>query len=152
MCVQLLQPTWAARPDGSKQLERDGTMLLEFANANPSPAGAPQTAGATNRTYNWGSKMVFALSANELGNILSGEVDKAERGITLWHDPAKLGKQEPKKKLSINRLPDGALQFQVGNGTESVSVPVSKAEFEVFKSIANYAIPRLLGFNELFSS
>ncbi len=32
------------------------------------------------------------------------------------------------------------------------AVPVTKAELEVFKSLANYAIPRLLGFDAVFSS
>lgn len=32
------------------------------------------------------------------------------------------------------------------------AVPVTRAELEVFKSLANYAIPRLLGFDAVFSS
>ncbi|KAG2500995.1 hypothetical protein HYH03_000817 [Edaphochlamys debaryana] len=148
MAVRLIPPTFVASPNGSYQfVDRDGTMLLEFANANSS---GPVSPGA-NRTYNWGNKVTFALSATELGNILASDLGASKEGLTLFHDPVKLGKTgEPLKKLNIKAFPDGNINMAVTAGPDNVSVIVSKAEFEIFKSVAHFAIPRLFGFDKLF--
>ncbi|KAG2435106.1 hypothetical protein HXX76_007191 [Chlamydomonas incerta] len=153
MCVRLLPPTFSKTQAG-KVLERDGTMLLEFATANAAAAGAGNgPAGNVNRTYNWSNKVTFALSPVELGNILAGDAVASEKGLVLWHDPAKLGKTgEAMKKLSLKQLPDGNISFNMNAGPENISVPVTKGEFEVIKSVAQFAIPRLLGFDAVFSS
>nr|BAF46291.1 transcription regulator Pbf-2 [Chlamydomonas reinhardtii] len=151
MCLRLLPPTFAKAQAG-KVLERDGTMLLEFATANAAAPGAGNgPAGNVNRTYNWGNKVTFALSPVELGNILAGDAVASDKGLVLWHDPAKLGKTgEPIKKLSLKQLPDGNISFNLTAGPENFSVPVTKGEFEVIKSVAQFAIPRLLGFDAVF--
>ncbi|KAG2428607.1 hypothetical protein HYH02_014309 [Chlamydomonas schloesseri] len=153
MCVRLLPPTFSKSQAG-KVLERDGTMLLEFATANAAAAGAGNgPAGNVNRTYNWSSKVTFALSPVELGNILAGDAVASDKGLVLWHDPAKLGKTgEPIKKLSLKQLPDGNISFNLNAGADNINVPVTKGEFEVIKSVAHFAIPRLLGFGEVFGS
>jgi hypothetical protein len=195
----------------------------------------------------------FALSVNEMGNILAGDYTETNP-LTMWHDPSKLGKDEvrqrtparpapccvrlrrsyvravvlgygqgprgrqrvwgggatpemllrrcpsaqPKKKLVLKRLPDGATSFSLNFGPQNMSVAVrlrrapwlgtagphlmrvlacalsrssrrnsprmpmlyarlpprlqvSKGEFEVFRSIASYAIPRLLGFDRVLN-
>ncbi|GLC34574.1 hypothetical protein PLESTB_001246700 [Pleodorina starrii] len=154
MAVRLIPPAFTTSDSGYRVLDRDGVMLLEFANANAGygpPASAPPRAGGINRTYNWGAKMTFALTPVEMGEVLAG--DKiAGGGLTLYHDPAKLGRTgEPTKKLTLKQMPDGNISFNISAGPDYIQVPVSKAEFEVLKSVAHYAIPRLLGFDTAFA-
>jgi hypothetical protein len=54
------------------------------------------------------------------------------------------------KRLTLKQMQDGAISFSLTAGSDSISVPVSRGEFEVLKSLAHFAIPRLLGFDEIF--
>ncbi|GIL72140.1 hypothetical protein Vretimale_455 [Volvox reticuliferus] len=152
MAVRLLPPIFTSE-NGYKTRNRDGVMLLEFASANPGqqPNGGPPPAGGINRTYNWANKVSFALSPVELGNILAGDAIGTEKGLVMFHDPAKTGKVgEPVKRLTLKQMQDGAISFSLNAGHDNVSVPVTKGEFEVLKSLAQFAIPRLMGFDAVF--
>ncbi|GLI64103.1 hypothetical protein VaNZ11_007277 [Volvox africanus] len=152
MAVRLLPPIFTSE-NGYKILNRDGVMLLEFASANPGQQanGGPPPAGGINRTYNWTNKVSFALSPVELGNILAGDAIGTETGLVMFHDPAKTGKVgEPVKRLTLKQMKDGAISFSLSAGHDNISVPVTKGEFEVLKSLAQFAIPRLLGFDVVF--
>jgi hypothetical protein len=63
------------------------------------------------------------------------------------------------KKLSIVPMKDGKGYFftltvsdKVENTNDSLSLPVSFAELAVIRSLIDYSIPKLLGFDELFAN
>jgi len=151
MQVSLIPPTFSGSNKGNSYVSREGTMLLEFANANQN--AAPQGPGA-NRTYSWDQKVTFALSALELGSVLSDD----GKGVEFYHDPGKGTPNEGsiRKTLKLQHNQDGSFFLSVSynnNSTstrQNVSVPISRAEMTVLRSLMNYAIPRLMGFDATF--
>jgi len=144
LCVMPRMPTWQERA-GDWVIEREGKIQLEFAPSVPN-----QT-----RVYDWSKKQIFHLSVTELGEIMTS----AERGLDLFHDPGMKSNTQGfvTKTLSVSPTADKKGYFFTIQSTkrgddvskERIFVQVSHAEFAVMKSIFNYSIPYLLGFNEI---
>ena len=124
------------------RLDRQGTLLCEFAPA------------AGERKYDWESKQTFALSADELGDLLAMDAFKDD-GVSFFHDPNMGGQDQGlvQKSLKVNPSPDGkALFFTLdvksgGAPGARISVPVSKGEFAVLSSLVHSVLPSLLGWD-----
>lgn len=156
MCLKVIKPTWEVSSNGMQSISRAGVILLEFAAGGGGQGGQ---AGYGSRSYDWSAKQSLALNAAELGNILASQPNA---DVQIYHDPNKGTAQEGQtsKQLKIQPSPDGKggymFNFQVKDGNIPsgqffIVVPVTAGEMVVIKSIANYALPRLLGFDELFN-
>jgi hypothetical protein len=109
------------------------------------------------REYDWSKKGVFLLAAAECGELLL--LDKTVPGLEFFHDPnmgsATAG--QITKKLKITTAPDGKgvyINLNVNDkstSSTSYAVPVSWGELQVFKSIADYSIPKMLGFDKVYT-
>jgi hypothetical protein len=67
-------PIYKVLSKGSKAIERDGSLLLEFA---PISGNAP-------REYDWSRKQYFSLNVAEMGELIA--IDKTQ-GLEFFHDP-----------------------------------------------------------------
>jgi hypothetical protein len=77
----VIKPTWERTATGSGlKIARDGTVLLEFANARGE------------RDYDWEGKEAFALSAVECGDVLEALEGGGDK--QFFHDPNKMGSGE----------------------------------------------------------
>ena len=91
----------------------------------------------------------------ELGELLAFKAAgmSAESSLSWTHDPNKGGADEGKvmKSLRISLAPDGRAVFlnvgQTGGASAKVNVSLTLGEFQVLCCVAEYAIPRLLGFD-----
>ncbi|KAG7673446.1 hypothetical protein Ndes2526B_g03107 [Nannochloris sp. 'desiccata'] len=146
MTVKVIKPTWERTPTGSGlKIARDGTLLLEFANSRGE------------REYDWENKETFALSAVECAEILELAESGGEK--QFFHDPNKFGSGEGTitKNLRISPARDTGFFFSLsvnnkiaGNQVKYDTV-VSPGELRVIRTIMNFAIPRILGFDEVFA-
>lgn len=130
MGLKVIKPTWERVPTGSGlKIARDGTILLEFANARGE------------RDYDWEGKETFALSATECGEVLAA----VEAGIekSFFHDPNKMGSGEGSITKSLRLAPAREsgyfFSLSVNNkmaGTQTkFDTIVSPAELRVIRSI-----------------
>jgi hypothetical protein len=69
-----IMPTCKVLSKGSKAIERDGSLLLEF---TPITGNAP-------REYDWSRKQYFSLNVAEMGELIA--IDKTQ-GLEFFHDP-----------------------------------------------------------------
>jgi len=142
--VSPIRPSWRQLEEGSMAIDKPGVIFLEFAPA------------AGERNYDWSRKMTFAMNATEVGTILETPSQKLE----FFHDPGKGGSGEGSvsKVLRVEPTPDGNGYFfsitmsdKAAASKSSLSIPVSLGEFGVLKSLFNYSLPHLLGFDEVFN-
>lgn len=141
--VDPILPTFTKMDSGHFRVERKGCILLTFWPA------------VGERKYDWGKKQVFALSATEVGSLISmGSKDSSE----FFHDPSMKSSNagQVRKSLSIKAVPDGTGYFvslNVVNNltkiTERFVVPVTTAEFMVMKTACSYALPHIMGWHRL---
>ncbi|EFJ15931.1 hypothetical protein SELMODRAFT_84708 [Selaginella moellendorffii] len=140
--MRLIKPTFKISDSGDAILSREGTVMLEFA---PS---------ISQRQYDWGKKQVlFALSVSELGQILALTPSES---LEFFHDP-NMGKSDAgmvRKSLKIEPTTDRNGFFfglTVANKVEKaearLNIPISKGEFAIIRSAANYALPYLMGWH-----
>lgn len=144
LSVKPIPPTFENKSKKSRIIQREGTILFEFAPVGQSP-----------REYNWDAKTLFSMDATECGAFLTFDTSK---GVEFTHDP-RMGTPEAgqtMKKLSINASPDGKgvfLKLQCNDkekGRSDSAVMLTWAELEVVKSIMRYSIPFLLGIDRIF--
>mmetsp|Transcript_16164 Transcript_16164/g.35006 ORF Transcript_16164/g.35006 Transcript_16164/m.35006 type:complete len:247 (-) Transcript_16164:850-1590(-) len=150
MRVKLIPPTWqqSAKSAAALSVAKEGALLLEFASVKQ---GADQPAAYGARQYNWDNgKVVIALKVTEIGSILAGD-----QKVEIYHDPKKGGSGAGtiSKRLSLLTNADGSklitvTQSDKSGAKTSISVPVSTAEFEVLRTLGQFAIPKLLGFSD----
>ncbi|MEW5304859.1 MAG: hypothetical protein WDW36_007440 [Sanguina aurantia] len=163
LCVSLHEPAWAAVPGKADdaRLDRAGDMRLEFAiPSGGSDAGGGRPRMGQARAYGWDNKIQFAMSATELGTMVCGiGLEPGGAGIDFQHDP-NMGTPQAGviyKNLKIKRNPDSSVFVTLNQRdkatasgaptTQNISVNLSPGEFQVFKSLASFAIPRLLGWD-----
>ena len=137
---------------GRSVLKRAGGILFELANAT-----AP-------RQYDWGNKSSFMLSATEAAELADRMA--ANSGCSFFHDPGAgtSARGATNKKFVVEPMPDGSGGLFVnvsvtskssGNdgGAKSFhSVPVSYGESAAIRHLIVYLVPRLMGFDELFTA
>lgn len=146
MSLKLIKPSWEKTAAGSGlRVGRNGTLLLEFA------------ASKGEREYDWESKEMFGLSAVECGEIL--EAVSANREQSLFHDPGKMGSEEGvvTKSLRVSPARETGYFFsltvnnKIAGGTSKFDTIISPGELRVIRTLMEFAIPRLLGFDEVFA-
>ncbi|CAL8463140.1 g2674 [Coccomyxa elongata] len=149
------KPRWVESQDGSISLDRAGSLIVEFAPVAP---GSGTNVG--NRSYQWDKKQTFALSPVELAGI----VESATTGKSmkeLFHDPNKGGTDSGKiaKTLSLQRFDQGQdwyLQLAVKDSASkensaTMGLPISGSELYTLKTLSEFLIPRLLGWDEVLA-
>ncbi|KAL5843155.1 hypothetical protein ACOSQ4_009113 [Xanthoceras sorbifolium] len=141
--VNPILPTFTKMDSGHFRVERKGCILLTFWPA------------VGERKYDWGKKQVFALSATEVGSLISMN---SKDSSDFFHDPSMKSSNagQVRKSLSIKAVPDGTGYFvslNVVNNltkiTERFVVPVTTAEFIVMKTACSYALPHIMGWHRL---
>lgn len=140
---KIIKPTWDRAASGIR-LSREGTMLLEFAT------------GSGDRSYAWGSKGTFGLSASEIGDFLAA-VDANEEW-SAFHDPnmgSSASRGAVNKSLKLTPAAQGSwflsLGVRGGSSTGSYSVPLTRGELRVITTCLEFALPRCLGLDEQFA-
>ena len=140
---------------GRSVLKRAGGILFELANST-----AP-------RQYDWGNKSSFMLSATEAAELADRMA--ANSGCSFFHDPGAgtSARGATNKKFVVEPMPDGSGGLFVnvsvtsksssgndgGGGAKSFhSVPVSYGESAAIRHLIVYLVPRLMGFDELFTA
>lgn len=88
--------------------------------------------------------------------------EDSKNGIEFVHDPNMGGELSGQitKKVKILPTPDGRGYFLTlmvsdksqGSGTSTFSIPVTRSEFRVIQEILTFAIPRILGFDQIWRS
>lgn len=138
---KIIKPTWERTASGIR-LSREGTMLLEFAT------------GSGDRSYAWGSKGTFGLSASEIGDMLAA-ADAGEEW-SAFHDPnmGGSGRGAVQKSLKLTPAHQGSWFLSLGvRGTTqgSYSVALTRGELRVVTTCLEFALPRCLGLDEQFA-
>ncbi|KAK4273601.1 hypothetical protein QN277_021973 [Acacia crassicarpa] len=136
-------PTFTKLASGAVVIDRRGTMMMTFVPA------------LGERKYDWEKKQRFALSATEVGSLISmGSTGSCE----FFHDPAMLSSNagQVRKSLSIKPHADSSgyfMSLSVVNNIlktkEYLSVPVTTAEFAVMKTACSFALPHIMGWDRL---
>ncbi|VVA94905.1 unnamed protein product [Arabis nemorensis] len=145
LSVEPCLPTFTKIEPGNLRIDRRGSVMMTFM---PSVG---------ERKYDWGKKQLFALSATEVGSLISmGSSDSSE----FFHDPSMKSSNagQVRKSLSIKPLADGSGYFfsltvnnSLLNTNDRIVVPVTKAEFAVMKTAFSFALPHILGWGRLTS-
>ncbi|XP_074585109.1 single-stranded DNA-binding protein WHY2, mitochondrial-like isoform X2 [Curcuma longa] len=140
MALEPILPTFH-KVNSSKVLKR-GCVLMTFWPA------------ISTKKYDWNRRQAFALSSTEAGNLIAlGREESCE----FFHDPSKNSSLEGQVNKSLKVSPLGNdqgyfLNLMVTNkikGTnERLSVPVTKAEFAVIRTILTYILPHILGWSQ----
>ncbi|BFG40446.1 hypothetical protein CerSpe_267210 [Prunus speciosa] len=139
-------PTFTKLESGGLIVGRRGVVMLRF------------TPAIGERKYDWEKRQVFALSATEVGSLISlGPNDSCE----FFHDPSMQSSNagQVRKSLSIKSHADGSgymVSLTVVNNLlktkENFIVPVTAAEFAVMKTACSFALPHIMGWDRLMSN
>ncbi|CAL9135300.1 Whirly transcription factor [Musa troglodytarum] len=123
----------------SSRVYRNGSVMLTFWPA------------VGQRKYDWEKKLAFALSPTEVGSLIGlGPAESCE----FFHDPSMKSSLEGQVKKSLSISPLGNdngyfLNLSVVNNiqktNERLSVPVTKAEFTVIRTVLSYVLPHIMG-------
>lgn len=151
LSMKVIRPRWepvnSASGGNGMRPEREGTIFLEFANARGE------------REYDWAAKESFSLSATECAEILEGIERREARSMV--HDPnmMKEGAGTIIKTFQLSpstKTGDVFFNLSVTNKTAGTDAkfgtPLSPAEARVVHTIFQFAIPRLLGIDEIFAA
>lgn len=150
--VKLIPPSFVpVSGTSSRIVDKQGGLLFELA-LSTSP-----------REYDWTKKGTFLLDPTECGELIS-----MERGVgaEFFHDPNLNDQQrsgQVSKRMTWKPSQDGRgmfLSLQVNDktqqsaagGSSSFSIPVTWPELEVLRSICRYAVPMLLGFDQIWGN
>ncbi|XP_015056792.1 single-stranded DNA-binding protein WHY2, mitochondrial isoform X2 [Solanum pennellii] len=134
-------PTFNRLDSGGVKLNRRGVIMLTF------------WPSVGERKYDWEKRQLFALSATEVGSLISmGTRDSSE----FFHDPSMLSSNagQVRKSLSIKPNADGSGYFislsVVNNNLKTndrFTVPVTTAEFAVMRTAFSFALPHIMGWD-----
>ncbi|KAK7368107.1 hypothetical protein VNO80_10129 [Phaseolus coccineus] len=141
-------PGFESKASGAFGVSREGYMLLQFA----------PSVGTEESIYDWNQKQVFSLSVSEMGTVISlGAKD-------CWEFSRKIAKAksngiEVRKVLKLEPLLDAtghsfslSVYKKPANMEENIYLPVTRAQLAVLRSIFNYIMPYLLGWNAFAST
>ncbi|KAK9829517.1 hypothetical protein WJX72_006298 [[Myrmecia] bisecta] len=154
VAFKVIRPTWTQTGDSSYAMKREGVMLLEFA---PIQGGSSGT-GVGDRRYDWDNKQTIALSHWELGNFLAQK--EGEAVPRIFHDP-NMGSNlagTVTKELQFAPMPNSSppvyyinLTVTEKNGpTTKLGCPVTPGELATIKSIIQFIMPHITGFDAIF--
>ncbi|XP_009598358.1 single-stranded DNA-binding protein WHY2, mitochondrial isoform X3 [Nicotiana tabacum] len=134
-------PTFSKLDSGGVKLNRRGVIMLTF------------WPSVGERKYDWEKRQLFALSATEVGSLISiGTRDSCE----FFHDPSMLSSNagQVRKSLSFKPNADGSGYFVslsvVNNNLKTndrFTVPVTTAEFAVMRTAFSFALPHIMGWD-----
>ncbi|KAL2520321.1 Single-stranded DNA-binding protein WHY2 [Forsythia ovata] len=137
----LLPPTFSKLESGGFRVDRRGVIALTFWPA------------VGERKYDWDKRQTFALSATEIGSLISlGSKDSCE----FFHDPSMLSSNagQVRKSFSIKAHDNGGgyfISLSVVNNilktNDRFVVPVTTAEFAVMRTVFNFALPHIMGWD-----
>ncbi|XP_065880791.1 single-stranded DNA-binding protein WHY2, mitochondrial [Euphorbia lathyris] len=144
LSFQPVMPTFIKLDSGHHRIERRGVMLLTFM---PSVG---------ERKYDYEKRQHFALSATEMGTVMSlGPTGSSE----FFHDPSMLSSNagQVRKSLSIKSQSDGGggyfISLSVVNNilkfNDRFNVPLTAGEFTVLKTACSFALPYIMGWDQL---
>lgn len=141
LSVTPVLPTFAKMDSGGFKVDRRGSIMLRFWPA------------VGERKYDWEKRQLFALSATEVGSLISlGPTGSCE----LFHDPSMQTSNagQVRKSLSIKPHADSSgyfISLTVANNimktNERFVVPVTTAEFSVMRTAFSFALPHLIGWD-----
>ncbi|KAK9270411.1 hypothetical protein L1049_025990 [Liquidambar formosana] len=141
LSVSPILPTFTKLDSGAIKVDRRGVMLLKFFPA------------VGERKYDWEKRQLFALSATEVGSMISlGPKDSCE----FFHDPSMQSSNagQVRKSLSIKPHADGTGYFvslsvvnNILKTNDRVTVPVTSAEFAVMRTAFSFALPHIMGWD-----
>ncbi|XP_052190382.1 single-stranded DNA-binding protein WHY2, mitochondrial [Diospyros lotus] len=132
-------PKFTKMNSGGLKVDRQGSIMLRFWPA------------VGERKYDWEKRQLFALSATEVGSLISlGPKDSCE----FFHDPSMLSSNagQVRKSLSVKPHDNGYfISLSVVNNilktNDRLTVPVSTAEFAVMRTAFSFALPHLMGWD-----
>ncbi|KAI3464247.1 hypothetical protein Pfo_020910 [Paulownia fortunei] len=137
-----LLPMFSKLESGDYRVERRGVIMLTFWPA------------IGERKYDWDKRQKFALSATEVGSLISlGSKDSCE----FFHDPSMLSSNagQVRKSLSLKAHADGSgyfISLSVVNNilktNDRFVVPVTTAEFAVMRTAFTFALPYIMGWDQ----
>ncbi|CAI9757790.1 unnamed protein product [Fraxinus pennsylvanica] len=135
-------PTFSKLESGDFRVDRRGVIFLTFWPA------------IGERKYDWDKRQTFALSATEIGSLISlGPKDSCE----FFHDPSMLSSNagQVRKSLSIKAHDNSGGYFISLNVVNNILktndrfvVPVTTAEFAVMRTAFNFALPHIMGWDQ----
>lgn len=145
LSAEPVPPRFAKVDSGGIRIKRQGFIMLSF---SPSMG---------ERKYDWQRKQVFALSATEVGALISmGPNGSCE----FFHDPAMQTSNagQVRKSLSVKAHADGSGYFfslavanNVTKTNERFTVPITSAEFAVMRTSFSFALPHIMGWDQYSS-
>ncbi|RDX65885.1 Single-stranded DNA-binding protein WHY2, mitochondrial, partial [Mucuna pruriens] len=136
-------PTFTKLDSGTVVVDRRGSMMMIFMHS------------IGERKYDWEKRQRFALSATEVGSLITmGPQDSCE----FFHDPSMLSSNagQVRKSLSIKPHTNNNGYFvsltvvnNLLNTKDHFTVPVTTAEFSVMKTACSFALPRIMGWDQI---
>ncbi|KAE9616080.1 hypothetical protein Lal_00017297 [Lupinus albus] len=136
-------PTFTKLHSGSLVVDRRGSIMVTFMHA------------IGERKYNWENRQIFALSATEIGSLITmGPQDSCE----FFHDPSMKSSNAGQVRKSLSIKPHANSNGYFMNLTvvnnqlntkEFFSVPVTAAEFAVMKTACSFALPHIMGWDKM---
>uniref|UniRef100_A0A7C9CQ12 Single-stranded DNA-binding protein n=1 Tax=Opuntia streptacantha TaxID=393608 RepID=A0A7C9CQ12_OPUST len=145
LSAQPVPPRFAKVNAGGIKVKRQGFIVLSF---SPSLG---------ERKYDWERKQVFALSATEVGSLISlGPNGSCE----FFHDPAikTSNAGQVRKSFSVKAHSDGSGYFfslavvnNVTKTNERFTVPITSAEFSVMRTSFSFVLPHIMGWDRYSS-
>ncbi|BAU00933.1 Single-stranded DNA-binding protein [Vigna angularis] len=144
-------PEFESKASGAFGVSREGYMLLQFA----------PSVGTEESIYDWNQKQVFSLSVSEMGTLIClGAMEswefsrKTAKAKSNGIEVRKVLKVEPlldatshSFSLSVYKKPANMEEIE-----ENIYLPITRAQLAVLRSIFNYIVPYLLGWNAFAST
>ena len=101
--------------------------------------------------YDWNNKIIFALSANDIGAVLTGF---RQGEFDLYHDPDAQTPQKGTrgKKLSLQSgKVVGTFYLQLsqksGDNPKSINISLAPQEARILVTLLEFALPRVMGWH-----
>jgi hypothetical protein len=98
--------------------------------------------------YDWDNKIVFAMSADDLGKFLTGSAGLGNEGdelVNLYHKHGDSSKKLVVKQGNIGRDGNPTFMMTLTKDKEYVTVPLALSEMFVIRQLFTSAMPAILG-------